>query len=92
MRVTSSLSSGLPGDDDFARHAFAVSSRSSASRASASGPWQRKHLSERIGRMSRPYETGGRVSAMADRTAASRAKAHAIRMAVRSNHRELSPL
>ena len=55
MRAISSLSSGLPGTiDDFDGDIPSrVSSRKSAWRVSASGPWQWKHLSERIGRMSR---------------------------------------
>ena len=55
--ATSSLSSRFPGtmacpsDFSFANAPSFVSSRSPALRFPASGPWQLKHLSERIGRI-----------------------------------------
>ena len=54
MRSTKSLLLGSPGLIAFAAMAGSRSSRrSSAARVDAAGPWQRKQLSERIGRMSR---------------------------------------
>ena len=64
IRCTNSLLSGRPGTitklpprSDLA--ASSTSSRRSASRFAASGPWQRKQLSERIGRMSRLKSIAG---------------------------------
>jgi len=54
IRFTSSLSSGLPGRIASAAIAGSrLSRRNSAARVEAAGPWQRKQLSDKIGRISR---------------------------------------
>src|SRR5262249_30817856 len=83
IRLISSLFSGLPATTTFVVTPLPVSNRNSAWRASASGPWQVKHLSDRMGRMSRSYDTAGRVSATADELVAATATAIANNKAVR---------
>ena len=54
IRSTNSLRSGLPGVIALEATAGSrLSRRNSAARVDAAGPWQRKQLSDRMGRMSR---------------------------------------
>ena len=54
MRSIKSLSFGLPGLIALEEVADSrLSRRNSAARVEAAGPWQRKQLSDKIGRMSR---------------------------------------
>ena len=71
MRATSSLSSGLPGTT--ARYAVAIGLRvlldveaQLGRRCFSSGPWQAKHLSDRIGRTSRLKSIAGSAAQAAD--------------------------
>ena len=71
MRFTMVLASGSPSTIAWRppRSAFAAASlsrRSGIFLATASGPWQVKHLSERIGRTSRLKSTGLGIGSVAD--------------------------
>ena len=58
IRSISSLAAASPRTIACSVAASSVSSRRSAARCSASGPWQAKQLLARIGRMSRAKSTG----------------------------------
>src|SRR5882724_5418798 len=76
MRWKSGLFAASPGTMAFLMASPRTSRRSLALRACSSGPWQVKHRSERIGRMSRLKSTAGSGAASRvddQRSAASRA-------------------